>query len=90
MVNDAQVRVLRQKRMEDKTMEAAAGLQAPLVCTDLGPLPAPPAGRKPVKKVTPEMAGLILLPESLQKEPEPAPSRRFQMRSTRDGAFPTS
>jgi len=55
-----------------KAMEAAAGLQAPLVCADLGPLPAPPAGSKPVKKVTPEMAGLILLPESVEKEPEPA------------------
>jgi sugar phosphate isomerase/epimerase len=54
-------------------MEAAAGLQAPLVCTDLGPLPAPPAGPKPAKKVTPEMAGLILLPESVETEPEPAP-----------------
>jgi sugar phosphate isomerase/epimerase len=57
-----------------KAMEAAAGLQAPLVCTDLGPLPAPPAGPKPAKKVTPEMAGLILLPESVEKESEPAPS----------------
>jgi sugar phosphate isomerase/epimerase len=57
-----------------KAMEAAAGLQAPLVCTDLGPLPTPPAAPKPAKKVTPEMAGLILLPESMEKEPEPAPS----------------
>jgi sugar phosphate isomerase/epimerase len=57
-----------------KAMEAAAGLQAPLVCTDLGPLPAPPAGPKPAKKITSEMAGLILLPESVEKEPEAEPS----------------
>jgi sugar phosphate isomerase/epimerase len=55
-----------------KAMEAAAGLQAPLLCTDLGPLPTPPASPKPAKKVTPDMAGLILLPTSVEAEPEPA------------------
>jgi len=50
-----------------KAMEAAAGLQAPLLCTDLGPLPTPPA--EPVKRVTPDMAGLILLPNPIEEAP---------------------
>jgi sugar phosphate isomerase/epimerase len=52
-----------------KAMEAAAGLQAPLLCTDLGPLPTPPAEPKPVKRVTPDMAGLILLPNPIGEAP---------------------
>jgi sugar phosphate isomerase/epimerase len=56
-----------------KAMEAAAGLQAPLLCTDLGPLPTPPAEPKPVKKVTQDMAGLILLPNPVE-ESSPAPA----------------
>ena len=52
-------------------MEAAAGLQAPLLCTDLGPLPTPPAEPKPVKRATPEMAGLILLPNPIEEAPAP-------------------
>ena len=54
-----------------KAMEAAAGLQAPLLCTDLGPLPTPPAEPKPVKRATPEMAGLILLPNPIEEAPAP-------------------
>ena len=46
----------------DRVMEAAAGLMTPLVCADLGPLPEPPPDVKPKPKVTPGMAGLILLP----------------------------
>jgi sugar phosphate isomerase/epimerase len=53
-----------------KAMEAAAGLQAPLLCTDLGPLPTPPAEPKPVKRATPDMAGLILLPNPIETLPE--------------------
>ncbi|MDQ3440058.1 MAG: sugar phosphate isomerase/epimerase [Planctomycetota bacterium] len=52
-----------------KAMEAAAGLQAPLLCTDLGPLPVPPAEPKPVKRATPDMAGLILLPNPIEEAP---------------------
>ncbi len=55
-----------------KAMEAAVGLQAALLCTDLGPLPAPPVEPKPVKKVTQDMAGLILLPNSVEEAPAPA------------------
>lgn len=43
-------------------MEAAAGMLSPLVCVDLGMLPEPPPTAKPKPKVTPELAGLILLP----------------------------
>ena len=46
----------------DGVMEAAAGLQSPLVCADLGPLPEPPPTAKPKPKVSPDQAGLILLP----------------------------
>lgn len=46
----------------DKAMEAAAGLQAPLLCMDAGPLPEPPAEALPAPAVTPEMAGMIILP----------------------------
>ena len=49
----------------EQVMEAAAGLQAPLVCVDLGPLPEPPPETKPKPKVTQEQAGLILLPPSV-------------------------
>jgi len=58
----------------EKAMEAAAGLQAPFLCADLGALPTPPAEAKPAKKVTQDMAGLILLPTSVEPVPEPAPA----------------
>ena len=50
----------------DRVMEAAAGLMSPLVCADLGPLPEPPPEAKPRPKVTPEQAGLILLPTAAE------------------------
>jgi sugar phosphate isomerase/epimerase len=44
-------------------MEAATALGSPLVCVDAGPLPEPlPAEQPPKPNVTPQMAGLILLP----------------------------
>ena len=46
----------------DKVMEAAAGLLSPLVCVEVGPLPEPPPAEKPKPKVSPDVAGLILLP----------------------------
>jgi len=51
----------------ERAMEAAAGLQAgsgqaPLVCCDVGPLPQPPAQPAPNRAVTPQMAGLLILP----------------------------
>ena len=48
----------------DRAMEAAAGLAAPLLCIDVGPLPAPPRQEKPRPKIRPEEAGLIILPTS--------------------------
>ena len=47
------------------------GLGAPLVCLDIGPLPAAPRAAIAKPKVTPGMSGLILLPESTVSEPEP-------------------
>ena len=43
-------------------LTAARGLAAGAVCIDLGPLPQPKREAKPAPKVTPGMAGLILLP----------------------------
>jgi len=55
----------------EKAMEAAAGLQAPLLCIDLGPLPTPPPEAVSATKVTPELAGLILLPSTVEAAPVP-------------------
>jgi sugar phosphate isomerase/epimerase len=52
-----------------KLMEAAADLGAPLVCVDLGPLPAAPQVAPPKPKVDPAMAGLIILPDSVSAPP---------------------
>ncbi len=58
----------------DLAMETAVGLGAPLMCVDLGPLPEPPRPVQPRSKVTPGMAGLILLPNLPDPDPAPAPS----------------
>jgi sugar phosphate isomerase/epimerase len=64
----------------DRVMEAAAGLASPLVVVDLGPLPEPPPTVKPKPQVTPEQAGLILLPTAADiagaRHAEPAPAPR--------------
>lgn len=60
-----------------RVMEAATELNAPLVCIDLGPLPSP-AETDPAKpKITPDMAGRILLPTAgdVGKAPPAVPSR---------------
>jgi sugar phosphate isomerase/epimerase len=59
----------------ERVMESAAGLQAPLVCVDVGPLPEPPPEAKPKPKVTQDQAGLILLPTSFEKEQSEAADR---------------
>src|SRR5581483_11741339 len=46
----------------DRVMEAAAGLTSPLVCVDLGVLPAPPRQPGPRPALTQKQAGLILVP----------------------------
>lgn len=53
-----------------RAMEVAASLQAPLLCVDVGPLPEPPPAPKPKPRVTPQQAGLILLPETLVAAPD--------------------
>jgi len=61
----------------DRALEAAAGLAAPLVCVDLGPLPEPARAAAPVKRaIDPREAGLIVLPTAaevaaMKAEPEP-------------------
>lgn len=45
-----------------KILEAAKGLNAPLVCLDVGPLPEPVRAAKPQAQITPEQAGLIIIP----------------------------
>ena len=51
-----------------KIMEAAKGLNAPLICIDAGPLPEPEATTAPPPRITPQDAGLIIIPT-----PPPAP-----------------
>jgi sugar phosphate isomerase/epimerase len=69
-----------------RAMEAAAGLQSALLCCDLGPLPVPPAEPKPVRRATQDMAGLILLPNSVE-EPSPAPAAAPATMSAADQAL---
>ncbi|HWE95789.1 MAG TPA: TIM barrel protein [Tepidisphaeraceae bacterium] len=60
----------------DQLLQTAAGLNAPLACIDLGPLPAPQATTKPKPQVTPDPAGLILhptTPQPAQPATPPAP-----------------
>jgi sugar phosphate isomerase/epimerase len=54
----------------NRTMEAAAALGSPLVCVEVGPLPQPAQTSAPKPRVTPDQAGLILLPNvASAKEP---------------------
>lgn len=57
----------------DRAMDAAAGLAAPLLCLDVGPLPQPPSGVRKKPAITPEQAGLIIIPTSAATPPEPEP-----------------
>jgi sugar phosphate isomerase/epimerase len=59
-----------------RVMESAAGLAAPLVCCDLGPLPEPPAEQNLKPRITPEQAGLILLPNFAEPAPPPPAAER--------------
>src|SRR4051794_37790935 len=46
-----------------RAMEGAGGLNAPLLCLEVGPVPLPPrAAAKPKPPITPGQAGLIILP----------------------------
>jgi sugar phosphate isomerase/epimerase len=70
-------RILRQCQ---GLFEAARDLGAAMVCLDLGPLPAAPQKlARPAPPLSKEMAGVILLPESLGQDgasspPAPAPA----------------
>jgi sugar phosphate isomerase/epimerase len=55
----------------DNVLETAKGLAAPVVSLDLGPLPPAPRTAPPKPKVTPEMAGAILLPTFTDAAPAP-------------------
>jgi sugar phosphate isomerase/epimerase len=71
----------------DRVMEAAAGLMAPLVCVDLGPLPEPPPAAKPKPKVTPQQAGMILLPTGFGKTLDAAEEDAGEKPPAPDPAF---
>jgi sugar phosphate isomerase/epimerase len=55
----------------EQVMEAAAGLAAPLLCMETGPLPEPPKAVAPPPKITAEQAGLILIPSFDTIAPQP-------------------
>jgi sugar phosphate isomerase/epimerase len=52
----------RQIERLDRAMEAAAGLAAPLLCVDVGPLPEPVTAPRSKPTIKPEEAGLIIIP----------------------------
>lgn len=57
-----------------RAMETAAGLQSPMICLDLGPLPNPPPGEvAATPAVSSAMAGLILLPDPTPVSSTPPP-----------------
>jgi sugar phosphate isomerase/epimerase len=61
----------------DKILETAAGLESPLVCLDLGPLPTPSVTAAPKPIATTEQAGLIILPTFSAPPAAPAPVQPF-------------
>ena len=71
----------------DRVMETAAGLLSPLVCADLGPLPEPPPQARPKPKVTPEQAGLILLPTAAEVASAHEAEARHAERRAPDPSF---
>ena len=58
-----------------QAIETAAGLRVPMVCVDLGSLPAAPTPQTPRAPVSDAMAGLILLPT-------PAETKQFADRTS--------
>jgi sugar phosphate isomerase/epimerase len=56
----------------DSVFESAVALGADVTCIDLGPLPAPAVVAKPIPKVNPDLAGLIIVP-TLGPDPDPIP-----------------
>lgn len=68
----------RQIHWIGKLMEASAGLEASLLCVNLGSLPAPDIHEKPQKRISPEEAGVIILPDFLQVDLTPPPEQAPQ------------
>jgi len=59
----------------DRALVAATDLAAPLLCLDIGKLAEPARSEKPRPAITPEQAGLIILPTAAPiAEPAPAPT----------------
>jgi len=64
----------------DEVMQAAAGLAAPLICVDLGPLPAPTMPLAPRPSISPQEGGLLIIPSPapvaapvrIAQDPDPA------------------
>jgi sugar phosphate isomerase/epimerase len=75
----------------DQAMEAAAGLGAPLVCVELGPLPEPARSTAAKPKVDPAAAGIIIIPSAADVANVAAPEPQVQadpaMESAVDGAL---
>jgi len=65
------------------TMEVAAGLSAPLICVELGPLPTAPPRPRPQSQLTQQQAGLILVPEPAA----PVPAAPAEPATPPDPAF---
>ncbi len=57
----------------DTALDSAAGLEARLVCVEAGPLPAPPRLNTPKPKISPDAAGLLILPTMTSADPTPRP-----------------
>jgi sugar phosphate isomerase/epimerase len=75
----------------DKIMQSAVELSAPLVCVDVGPLPAPQRQSKPKPHITQDMAGFLLLPSAPKVEeaapPPPLTPAELAMISHTDSAL---
>lgn len=70
------------------SIRAAAAVGRATVLVDLGPLPPPPVAAPPPRQpITPEQAGLILLPEPSPEPPTPAPARDLPFESTLHAAL---
>ncbi len=54
-----------------KIIETAAGLAAPLICLDIGPLPEPPRIAPQRPAIAPQQAGLLILPDPPKAQPAP-------------------
>lgn len=76
-----------------RTLEAARGLQAPLVCIDVGPLPRAEVEQKEIgpSNVSAEMAGLILIPSAadVAKAQAAKPRESGEQRTSADEVFET-